>query len=853
MIRLLRFISWRHLLRHRLRTSLTFFGIVLGVAVIVAIAVVNRTLVSSFQRTIELVAGKAELQVSNGESGIKEEFYPIVRDTPGVRDAAPALEGFLPVVGFAGERLFVYGVDFLADFSVREHQFSGTPFDLERALDFIAQPDSIALTESLSRRLALPLGSQVTLATSRGARPYTVRALLQEQGSAKVFGGSFALMDLPVAQIALGKEGKLDLIDVTIEEGATVEGVKENIRRRVGDSARVERPRERGEQIESLLASFQVGLFFVSLVALFVGFFLIHNTVSVSVVQRKRALGALRCLGMTRLEVLALIMMEALAIAVAASAVGIGAGITLAQAALLPVGRSVNNLFLPVELERGALSAGDLWLALGSGVGVSALAALYPALEATRVSPLESYREEAWSPRSQKISRLTSLALLLLIASPAMLSISPPALGAVGGFSLGVAAMLVFLLGLSFLSPLSVLAWVKLLWRLLSESELKLACDSLRRSATRAGITIATLIISLAAIFTIAAFVHSVRGSLLSWVDQMVTADLIVSSGARTAGPMNVPLKEELAEGLRNLPGVKVLDLYRLVRSTYEGKPILIESFSARDSGHVRSLPMAQGDGRTALTQMASEAGVIVSESFRAKFGKGTGDRIELATPSGLAPFEVLGVYIDYSSDVGSVLIERSLYKRFWGDALVDAFDLWLAPGADQQALIRQINERYGEKYQLFVSTHGELREAVVQIMEQSFVVNYAVEIVAVIVAIFSVINTLLASVLDRAREIGVLRAIGATQRQVRKMVMAEAGFIGLVGGLLGLVAGSVMSYHHVVYNTKLLTGWTFQYYYPLGFALLALALSVVLCLLAGYLPAKRAAAAPIVPAIGYE
>jgi len=131
--------------------------------------------------------------------------------------------------------------------------------------------------------------------------------------------------------------------------------------------------------------------------------------------------------------------------------------------------------------------------------------------------------------------------------------------------------------------------------------------------------------------------------------------------------------------------------------------------------------------------------------------------------------------------------------------------------------------------------------------------VNYAVEIVAVIVAIFSVINTLLASVLDRAREIGVLRAIGATQGQVRKMVMAEAGSIGLVGGLLGLVAGSVMSYHHVVYNTKLLTGWTFQYYYPLGFALLSLALSVALCLLAGYLPAKRAAAAPIVPAIGYE
>lgn len=853
MIRLLRFISWRHLLRHRLRTVLTFLGIVLGVAVIVAIAIVNRTLVSSFQRTIELVAGKAVLQVSNGESGLREDLYPLIRDTPGIRDAAPAVEGFLPIVGVKGERLFVYGVDFLADFSVREHQFAGTPFGLESALDFIAQPDSIALTESLSRRLALPLGSRVTLATSRGARSYTVQALLQEQGSARVFGGSFALMDLPVAQSALGKEGKLDIVDLTIAEGEKIERVKERIRERLKGSAQVERPQERGEQIESLLTSFRVGLFFVSLVALFVGFFLIYNTVSVSVVQRRREIGTLRCLGMTRRDVLALIMIEAAIIAVAAAVVGIEAGVILAQAALLSVGQSVGNLFLQMDLGRGALTMRDLRLALGSGIGVSLLAALYPAWEATRISPLQSYRETAWSPRSQSVSRATALGLFLLAFSPVMLFVSPPGLGEVGRFSLGVAAMLVFLLGLSFLSPISVLGWVRFLWGFLSGSELRLASDSLRRSPIRAGVTIATLIISLASIFTIAAFVHSVRGSLLSWVDQMVTADLIVSSGARTAGPRNVPLREELAEEIKALPGVQVLDLYRLIRSTYQGRPILVESFSARASAAVRSLPMAQGDGRRALEQMAGEAGVIISESFRAKFGKAIGDTIELSTPSGLVSFKVLGVYIDYSSDAGSVLMERSLYRKIWRDELVDAFDLWLAPGADQERVIRRIKENYGEKYQLFVSTHRELRDAVVNIMEQSFVVNYAVEIVAVIVAIFSVINTLLASVLDRTREIGVLRAIGATRGQLRKMVMAEAGWIGLLGGILGLIAGSVMSYHHVVYNTKLLTGWTFQYYYPLGFALWCLVLSVALCLLAGYIPARRAASTPIVSAIGYE
>jgi putative ABC transport system permease protein len=250
---------------------------------------------------------------------------------------------------------------------------------------------------------------------------------------------------------------------------------------------------------------------------------------------------------------------------------------------------------------------------------------------------------------------------------------------------------------------------------------------------------------------------------------------------------------------------------------------------------------------------MAAGKGVIVSESFQSKFGKGANDTIELATPSGLIAFKVLGVYIDYSSDIGSVLIDRGLYKKFWQDELVDAFDIWLEPGADQSVVIEKIKEDYGEQYELFISTHRQLKESVVRIMEQSFVVNYAVEIVAVVVAVFSVINTLLASVLDRAREIGVLRAIGATQAQIRRMIIFEAAWIGLIGGFLGLIAGTIMSYHHVVYNTKVLTGWTFEYYYPYHLSALSIFISVILCLLAGYWPAKQAAATPIVSAIGYE
>jgi putative ABC transport system permease protein len=860
MLRLLETVSWRHLKLHRLRTLLTILGIVLGVGVIVAIAIVNRSLTTSFQSTIDQIAGKAVLQVANGESGIREDLFPVVRDTAGVQDAAAAVDGFLPVSGAAAERLYVYGVDLLTDFAIRDHQFAGAGFEFDRALDFIAAPDSIAVTETFARRLDVNLGSQLTVITSRGKQTYTVRALLKEEGTAKVFGGNFALMDLPVAQMAFGKEGKFDIVDLTVEPGATVADVQQRLRQRLQGMADVERPRKRGEQIESLLTSFRVGLFFVSLIALFVGFFLIYNTVSVSVVQRKREIGTLRCIGMRRGELIRWIISEALILALVGALAGCVFGWLLAQAALVAVGETVSNLFSSIGLMTGGLAWQELLLAITSGVGVAVLAALHPAVEAVRISPLENARQSVWRPvfHGSK-SWATRLGLLCVLLSPMIIFFAAVLRSPVQQFSAGVIGMLIFLLALAFLCPLIISSCVNWFARAginipgFSWAESRLASDSLRKNPIRSGITVATMVISLAAIFTIAAFVNSVRGSLLAWIDQMVTADLIVSSGARTAGPKNVPLTEDPLPGLRSVAGVKIVDLYRLIRSNYQGRPILIESFSAAASAAVRKLPTPSGEGKMVLSEMAAGDGVIVSESFQSKFGKGTNDTVELATPAGLVAFRVLGVYVDYSSDIGSVLIDRALYKKFWQDELVDAFDLWLEPGADQNIVIEQIKKDYGEQYQLFISTHRQLKESVVRIMEQSFVVNYAVEIVAVIVAVFSVINTLLASVLDRARQIGVLRAIGATQAQIRRMIIFEAASMGLIGGFLGLIAGTIMSYHHVVYNTKVLTGWTFEYYYPYDLAASSIFVSVILCLLAGYWPAKHAAATPIVSAIGYE
>ena len=252
------------------------------------------------------------------------------------------------------------------------------------------------------------------------------------------------------------------------------------------------------------------------------------------------------------------------------------------------------------------------------------------------------------------------------------------------------------------------------------------------------------MVISLAAIFTIAAFVNSVRGSLLLWIDQMVTADIIISSGARTAGPSNVSLREEPLPGLQALPGVKIVDLYRLVRANYQGRPIVVESFSAAASARVRTLPMAEGDGSRALREMGEGKGAIVSESFQTRFGKNINDSIRTDHAFGAGDFQGAGdlhrLFFRHRQRVDRSGAVQEILARRIGRCLRSVVGARRGHGGGDS----KNQGGYGERYQLFISTHRELKDAVVRIMEQSFVVNYAVEIVAVVVAIFSVINTLL-------------------------------------------------------------------------------------------------------------
>lgn len=292
MLRLLRFLTIRHLTEHRQRTLVTLFGVALGVAVLVAIRMTNVSTLNSFRETIVAISGKAVLQIVGDETGFNENLLIQVRKTRGIASAAPLVQSTAPIAG-TGDVVLIVGVDLVADSSIREYELQGEQGSGD-LLELLTDPDTILLSEKLARKYALKVGSTTKLVTPSGVREFKVKGILSLKGPAKALGGNFALMDIAAAQIVFQKIGRLDRIDLTIQEGFPLESLQEQLTRDLNGGAKVQRPEVRNESVEKMLKSFQVNLTALSMIALLVGMFLIYNTMSFAVIQRRREIGILR-------------------------------------------------------------------------------------------------------------------------------------------------------------------------------------------------------------------------------------------------------------------------------------------------------------------------------------------------------------------------------------------------------------------------------------------------------------------------------------------------------------------------------------------------------------------------------
>jgi putative ABC transport system permease protein len=857
---LLRHISLRHIRFQKVHVLMTVTGICLGVAAIVSIGIVNKSVLRSFEDSINRVTGRAALQVTGAASGFPEDLIDRVQKVPGVEYAVPVIDTQGILVGARERALMILGVDVLQDSNIRNYKLTDESADIPDPLLFLARPDSILLTRELAEREGIRIDQRIRVQTVRGIRTFRVRGLLDPEGLAKVMSGNIAVMDYPAAQMAFGKEGRIDRIDVSLMRGEDLETVRGRIKDALPAGYGVVTPEGRTRQVELLVSRFQKNINLISFIAVFVGMYLIYNAVSISVVQRRKEIGILRALGTTRRQIIALFLGETFVTAIAGSALGVCVGIFFARSVIGAVGRTVSELYLRTSISEMAVSGTGLAAGFATGIVASLAAALFPALTSTRISPVSAiravpYSEEGfisgWKLRLVSICCVAAAAALLIlyIAAPSSL------LHTTAGM---FAATILLLLGTSLAIPSALQGFLAFFRRTLSPhigAAGRLAGLNLQKNIGRNAVAAAAVFFGISVFVSSAGIIYSTKKSVLEWIDSYVRGDIIVTSGHPIAstGAQNIPMPVEMWKDIEKVPGVLSADPFRKVYIEYKSRRILLLTLDIERRIQYSPFKIAAGKREDFARLLPNRDYVAVNEALAAQEHLKPGDTMMLPTPEGPVPFRVAVINVDYSSDSGSLLMDVRTYQRYWKEYLADSFSVRVKNKEQVGAVRDEIAGRFGRDRRLFVLPAREFKNEIKKVIDQGFAVNRAINIITMLIACLGIIVTLLASVLERTREIGILRSIGMLRSQVSRVVVVESLLLGVIGGVLGAGTGMIIGWMSLEGFLRGDYGASMHYSIDYASIFWAVGLSALLAALAGVYPARRAAKTNIVEALSYE
>ena len=825
---------------------LAFFNVLsvaLGVAVYLAIAIANHSADRSFHAAIDLVAGKATLEV---QGDVRDEMLPLVQAQPGVKACTPISQGVATLPDYPGEYLQVTGVDPFTNEPFRTFDLRAGPgasFDAER---WLAAPNGVAVNARLAAEHGWKVGDRLRAVVNGALREFTLVGLVELRDSPAGVNERFAAMDIGWAQELFNAPGRLSSLQIILQDPSQAEAVAAKLSKLLGPAVTVAPPRQRSAQVEKMLAAFQLNLTALSLVSLLVGMFLIYNTVSATVVRRRLEIGILRAVGASRGEVQALFLGEALLFGLAGVVLGWVGGVLLSKLLLGAVARTISSLYLLVSVDRGFLSVTQFLLSGGFGLGAVLLAAWQPALEASRLPPVQAltpgtvvYDLRAWGGTSAWLGS----AMLLLAGGLAWMALAHwPLVGF--GAALGVQV------GFAFFSPHVVRAcsWMaRMIWR--RGILLRLAFASLARFLRRNAVTVAALAAAVAMMVSVSVMIFSFRSTVNVWIDRSIVADLFISPASNQTLGLQSFVPAAVQAWWKSQPAAEAVETLRELPVAINGAA---QQLAVVASANRRDLQFIGGHAPEKMARFFA-GDVLVTESYARRHHLGDGDRLSIATPQGLRDFTVAGVYYDYSRDEGLVVMSREIFDRFWNDPRVESLAVYLRPGTEASKLQHDFLLRFGTNGEFVVYSNVELRTRIFQVFDQTFAVTNVLRFIAVIVAITGIFLSVTSLVSERTREIGVLRAIGASLGQLQGLLLAEAAALGLIASLLGLVSGLVLAFLLTGVINPAFFGWTIPLRLP-WLLLLGTPLWIVpLAAAAAWWPARQASRLKIAEAVRFE
>lgn len=820
----------RPLGREPVRTALSIFAVALGVAVVVAIHLAGTAATGSFQSSLETLTGDADYEISS-VGGFDEELLARLQVLPHPIQFFPRVEGF---AWLEPDRISVpvFGFDVIGDRSI-ESIASTESFNL----DDLAADDAVwagsALASEAGRRLRLTMNDQT--------RDYTVRGVLDPSPSQGASRSNIIVMDIAAAQKALGKQGRLDRIEVFLppQDERDWEPI---LSAALPDGMTLKQQGARTDENHKMLSAFRWNVRVLSYISLVVGAFLIYNTISISVVRRRGEIGVMRALGAGRTAVTMAFLAEAAFLGLVGTAIGIVLGRLMAGGAVDMLAATVRSLYVSSTPGEILFTPGALLVATVSGVGGSLLAALAPAREAAAVAPTEAMARGRHETTARlRTGRQLAYAAVLAAASWGSAQLDPVAEMPLFGY---LSALLI-IAAAALATPAAVSALARLLSPLLRAMFGVLgilAPRSLSAALARTSVLVAALSTAVAMLVSVGIMVGSYRDTVIVWLDDRLRADFYVRTVGQREARQYPTMDPAIPDRIEELGEVAAVDRFRGYEIRYEGRPSILGAGQSEVLIRHGSLGFLDGaPAEEVLAKLGSGDRVIITETFSNRHELDVGDTLRLPLGGQMAELEVVGVYYDYSSEGGAAIVDRKTILKYLPDPAPSNLAIYLADGVDPEKA-RVAIEQATRGYSIGIADHGTLRTRALEVFDRTFTITYALEVIAIVVAILGMVGALVALVIDRRGEIGVLRFLGASQGQIRRLILFESGLIGLFSNMIGLVLGSLLSLILIFVVNKQSFGWTIQFHWPVGMLLGALTLIYIAAVIAGIYPARVAA-----------
>lgn len=834
----------RYLNGRRLRTTLTTLAIVFGVALIFTINLALPSVVNTFKQSMTAMTG-ADITITSisGESFTPETVLPLVSGVENVSAVTGILrrQFSIPTLGDNvlgnSAQLELIGIDPISAQNVRQFPTSEGRFLVEGETGAAIFPAGIA-----DFAPELTLGTTFPLITAGGLKLYTVVGFIAEQGNPSAPQIYVTLND---AQAAFNQPGLINSVEVAINASADRSAVIADIQQVLGSGYQMN---AEANAPTTILGSIQIGLAIFNMLgvlALLLGAFLIFNTFRTVVLERHHDLGMLRAVGATRRQITVMIVIESLIQGVVGTIIGLILGYLLALGGFVLMAPIWTN-YLHVPVPQLQVSASALLLASASGILTALLAGYLPARSAGKISPLEALRPATVA--SVERAAGWSLMVGIVVAVLGVLLLLTGSKGAAGG-------AILFLIGMVIAAPGLVIPAARLFSPILTlwfAREGDLARGNLVRQPGRAAITGSTLMIGLAVLVLAAALVTAFTSLVEDLADVNFSSDILLTPQTIAIYNNVIGADETLANRLRELPEVETVGTLRYASASGNGQALQIMGIDPNDYPRVASFEFSEGQADTAFADLGSGRNAILTSLAMSTLGLSVGSELVLDTPDGSQTYHVVAAANDILTfKVNAVFISQANLAADFHKAEDVLLMISLIPGADEAAALAAVQTIVEDYPQFTAQLTGEYRDTLIQTTAGAMYLFYIIAFLILLPAALGLLNTLTINILERTREIGVLRAVGGSRKQVRRMIMAEALLLGIFGSAMGVLAGVAMSYGFIAAMGSI--GWTMPYTFPLMGIIAAIVIGVMLALFSSILPAHNASKLDIIRALQYE